>query len=598
MNKQIQWLFIILACAGVMRVDARTISTPLPGYLGYPALHVHYPVDDLDWVPNRGEIDAQFGMMPYYRSMTDAFGPTTNECNPCAQTGTSSKIESISALIFGADTFTLAQAFANSTVGVSIPTNPFVAISQISPQYDGREVGVFFNLTLGKRFGCDQQWRTGVRITVPYRDILFEETPCSQITGETLDDVFRQRQETVAIPGGGFTTNVAWAARLDFLSALDAVGFGVSGNTVPMVIYSDPNSSGHITINEQDVSTGAFAAPINGTPAIPFVEAIESVNGSAPESVRWADYPENGSTVINANGTGLANLQRGFFSGSTIYTPLGSNEAQQAQLWIVPSLDNTGAIDGTAEIIFTAIQTAAANLQSGVGEFLTASGIDLCNGRRKGAGDLDFEFYAGHHCEYGFGELQLGVRVPTGRKVKNPLQVVAQPLGNNGHVELRPGIVFGSSYLEWMLIKLDATYSFVLNKTEMLPAPFTGATIANLGPAVPGKVSWQYFWADLDLTFVNPCTPTLGATVAYQPYVKLRDKICLQCPVALDFLGNPQTLDASILTKNTKRVAHTIRTEIFYNSACYNIFIGFAQVIAGHNVTRDTDIYLGGVVTW
>lgn len=605
MNKQVQWLLVMLACSGMARIEARTYSTPLPYYLGYPALCVHYPVTDLDEVPNRGELDAQFGMVPYYRSFSNAYGPHLDDsCNSCAErTAPDSRKESIAALIFGQSPFTIAQAFAGGGVGTSIPTNPFVTTAEFFLDYFGQETGVAFNLTLGKRFGCDQQWRAGVRITLPYRDINFEQTPCSQITGDNLDDVFRIRPETVlAEDGSGAKSNPAWAARLDFLSALDMIDFGATGGTVPLVNYSDPNSGGVLTIGGSDVTLPSpLVAPIDDSPSTPTIEAIASVDGSVPNSVRWADYPSNGNNPINSDGSGLANLQRGYFvSAVGAYLPLGASVPQQEKLWIVPSLDSSGLITPAANGILGVIQSAAADLQSGVQEFLTDNGIDLCNGRSKGVGDLDFEFYAGHHCEYGFGELQLGIRVPTGKQALNPLRVLAQiqPLGNNGHTEIRPGIVLGTSYLEWMLIKLDATYSFVLKATEMLPAPFIGATVPNIGPAVPGKVSWQYFWADLDLTFVNPCTPSLGATVAYQAYVKRSDKICLQCPTALDFLGVPQTLDASILTKNTKRVGHTIRTELFYNSSCYNIFFGFAQVIAGQNITRDTDIYIGGVVTW
>ena len=90
----------------------------------------------------------------------------------------------------------------------------------------------------------------------------------------------------------------------------------------------------------------------------------------------------------------------------------------------------------------------------------------------------------------------------------------------------------------------------------------------------------------------------MGASVAYQPYVKQADHVCYLCPTATDFIGNERTLDASILTQDTNRVAHTIRTEIFYNGSCYNLFLGFAQVIAGTNITRDTDLYLGGFVTF
>ena len=620
MNKQLRMLIGLLACASISSISARTISTPLPLYLGYPAAHVYYPIDDMNEPVRECGIEIDVWGAGYYRSATDAFGPDIkNSCDPCADrisnspvvnpvTGvcTSSKRESIGALIFGSDSFTIAQSFANSDVGTGVPLNPFITFASIVPQYREKEAGAFFGLILGKRFGCDNQWSAGVRFALPYRDIQMEETPCSDITGDSLADVFRQRTEQIssvdADDNPTAQSNVAWAARLDFLSALNDIVFDVNGNSVPLVNYSDPNSPNatSITIAGQDL-TGQVSSgtpPARGTPALPTVDAIRSADGSVPASVRWADYPDNGPTVINADGTGLSNLQRGRFANDVVYTPLGATTAQEAQLWIVPNVNTDGSITGNANTIVSHIEAAILDLDPDVTSFLRANGIDLCNGSRKGLGDLDAQLYFGHHCDCGFGELQLGIRIPTGKKIQSALTTVAQPLGNNGHVEIRPGLVLGTSFCEWILFKLDATYSFVLNRTEQVAAPFTGATIRNIGPSIPARVSWQYFWGEFDITLVNPCNPCMGATIAYQPYVKRADKICLPCTEALDFIGNVQTLDTTILTANTKRVGHTIRTELFYNTECLNLFLGFAQVVAGQNITRDTDLYLGGFVTF
>jgi hypothetical protein len=605
MNKQITKLIGLLACAGISTANARTISTPLPLYLGYPAAHVYYPIDDMNEPTRECGIEVDVWGAGYYRSAIDAFGPNrNNSCDPCANrtenapivnpiTGvcTSSKRESIGALLFGADSFTIAQSFANSTVGTGVPLNPFVTFSFLNPIYEYRERGAFFGLILGKRFGCDDQWSAGIRFALPYRDIQMEETPCSNTTGETLADVFRQRTEAINAPDGPGTP-YAYAARFDFLAALNQVVFGVDGTPTPMVIYNDfVNAAGQMTIASQDVTA------ITPTATTPFVDVIESVDGSVPASVRWADIPTNGSTAVNADGTGLSNLQRGYFSTTTNYTPLASS-AHKSQLWLVPNVNSFGTIFGPAESIRNAILQAIGDLDPDVTTFLRAQGIDLCNGNRKGVGDLDAQLYAGHHCDCGFGELQLGIRIPTGKKVRSALTTVAQPLGNNGHVEIRPGLVLGTSYLDWILFKLDATYSFVLHKTEQVAAPFAGATIRNIGPSIPARVSWQYFWGEFDITFINPCNPCMGATIAYQPYVKRADKVCLPCTETRDFIGNVQTLDVSLLTNDTKRVGHTIRTEIFYNTECMNLFLGFAQVVGGSNITRDTDLYLGGFVNF
>lgn len=610
MNKQVRMLIGLLACAGTSTIDARTISTPLPLYLGWPAANIHYPINDMDEPTSECGIEVDIWGAGYYRSAIDAYGPNAKNsctpCDPCAKrventsitdpiTGvcTSTKRESIGALLFGANSFTIAQSFANSTVGTAgIPLNPFVSFSFLTPIYEYRERGAFVGLILGKRFGCDDQWSAGIRFALPYRDIQMEESPCSDTTGESIQDVFRQRTEVITTAGGDVPIPAAYAARFDFVAALDQVVFGPNGTALPMVIYNDfVASTGQLTIASNDVTA---ATPTATTPS---VDIIESVDGSVPASVRWADFPTNGPTAVNANGTGLSNLQRGYFSSSTDYSPLAASPTK-AQLWIVPNVSSSGVPFSGATNIQDAIIAAIADLDPNVTSFLRAQGIDLCNGNRKGLGDLDAQLYVGHHCDCGFGELQLGIRIPTGKKIQTALTTVAQPLGNNGHIEIRPGIVLATSALEWVLFKLNATYSFVLNRTEQVAAPFAGATIRNIGPSIPACVSWQYFWGEVDITFINPCNPCMGATIAYQPYVKRKDKICLPCTQALDFIGNVQTLDVSILTNNTNRVGHTIRSEIFYNTECMNLFLGFAQVVGGHNVTRDTDLYIGGFINF
>jgi len=612
---------ILLSAVGFGGVQARTISTPLPLYQGY----AHYPINRWDPVDNCAGMVFNLWGAGYSRTADEAFGPktdassgcgdrnTNNDCSsassggacplPFASTGLTcgaSNInnETLTQLIFGKSSFAVGESFAGGVAGSTGSGNPFVTLSILSPQYDYREQGAFFGMELGKRFGCHKRWRSGLRARVPYRDIDMQESCAgeggeSNTTGQTVADFYQVRQETNNF-GATPVTNQVFAARLDFLSLLNRIPLNVTGGTDPLVRYS---STG-LTIGGQPLDTALVVLGES-----PFVEAIDSTNGSIPASQRWGNLPESGSTGIAADGTGLINLQRGRFVTGTNYTILGASPAAQSQLWIVP--DVGGALSTSPGVVLPGATTVADEIANAVNSlgganasvvpFLQANGIKFCQGgRRKGVGDLDLEWYLGYQrCTNMWAELLFGVRVPTGKKHINPLLLVEQPLGNNGHVELRPGLLFGCDRWKHVKFHMDLTYSFVLQRIEHLPASFLGATIQNLGPDTLGKVSWHYFWGLFEATFLHPQNDALGATLAYEVYAKQSDKVCFCQKQAADFNGNLQTLDPRILACNTNRIAHKVRGELFCAAKCCNLFAGFSHTIAGRNITKDTDWYLG-----
>lgn len=595
-----KYIRILALCSAAIAAaaHARTINTPLDGYTGYIG-YVHYPVDRLKEINNCLDLDIQIWGAGYYRSANDAFGSVPKQCagqsEPCVSR--TAARETLSALIFGKSDFRLIEAFAGGT-GDGVQPNPFVVVSTLSPRYAYREQGAFFGLVLGKRFGCDDRWHSGLRFAIPYRDIDMEDT-CSDLVGETIDDVFRQgRQETIKANGNTGTVT-AWAARLDFLTALPRIA--VQSSPYPpatpsesLVLYNSTTPSG-VTISQNVVNV---VAP-NATQ--PPISVIASFDGSAPVTVRWADVPTNAAPLA-ADGANLSNLQRGYFQTANIpYAGLAASQPAQSKLWVVPNVDATNnpvVLTANVSNIYTGILQASQGAPASIVPFLKANGIDFCSGRTKGIGDLDVEAYLNHQWDCGWAELQLGVRFPTGKRILNPLQLVRQPAGNNNHFEIRPGFVFGCERFDFVRFMADLTYSFVLPRTENVAAAFAGSTVKNIGTSVPARVSWSYFTGTAGLTFVNPCNPLMGWTIAYEPYVKQRDKVNYCYTQALDFNGKLQTLDATVIEKDTERVAHKMRTEIFYAADCCNLYGGFSQVVAGKNIARDTDLYLGILVTF
>lgn len=602
MIKIIRYCVLISFVIPSAQLLARDVRTPLVLYRDY----LHYPLDRYDEVDNCTGIAWNFWGAGYSRTAFDAFGHQTAcsaPSDPALNCGSPNRID-LTALFFGASNFKLGQAFADSNpIG---GTNPFVIVSTLSPRYDYHEQGAFFGMHAGGRFGCNKRWRSGLRVRLPYRDIDLEEgcgasSSEADTIGETLNDLYRQRQETNTFSPGGPVTNTVWTARLDFLSALKRIAFTSTGTTENLVKYADPNKGNEITIGNQRLSDNLSSAQ-PPTPISPFVEAIASSDGSIPGTVRWGNRPESGATVIAADGSGLGNLVRGRFVNNVSYVPLGGDSAAQSRLWIVPDVSGaTGLVLDGANTVNTEISQSIANLQSNsIADFLKAQQLSFCaGGRQRGLGDLDLEWYIGyqHECDdwWGdfWGEFLLGLRLPTGKKVTNPLLLAAMPTGNNGHVEIRPGLFLGFDRWENVKIHSRLTYSWVLSHIEHLPAAFKGATIMNIGPDVPGRVSWRYFWGNVVATIVHPCNRDIGMTIGYEAYVKSCDHISFCNTEAVDFNGQTKPLDASVLARNSHRVAQNISAELFCRAQCCQLFLGFSQVIAGKNVTRDTDMYIG-----
>lgn len=573
----------------------REILTTLPLYYA----PYHFPLnpyqDDKDWYVNlRGSA--------YYRSADDAFSNCDSTCKVPFTT-----------LIFGKSDFTLADAFTDSSVDNALPLNPFVTISTLTPRFDYNEKGAMFEMTGGAKFGCEKKWHAGARARLPIREIDVQEVCGNEgndLIGVTLSDVYRQRQESIKIASGpdagAENTNLVWAARLDFLSHILQIALNNDGTPEPMVFYNNPaENGGRITIAGENVSDNILAA---ATPPFltntPMVAVIDSANGSIPESVRWGDVNSNITGVVAPDGSGLSNLQRGRFAGDVAYyTPLSTNVPAQSKLFVVPTINDTNNTGGYtaalqtpgATTIQSQINAAIENLDTSVEAFIQESGLDFCDGRSKGLGDLDLELYAGYDwdfCHPLYTDLILGFRFPTGDKVCDCKQVLKQPTGNGGHYEVRTGFQGGVDVTRWFKVRGDFFYAWVLNGTESIPATFQGATIKNIGPCVPAKIHWGYLFANLDATFfANDCC---GFNIGYQVYHKGCDHVQFCQATATDLAGRPnQPLDASVAQMLTNRTQHKILAEFFLSTSSCEFFTGYDYAVAGKNAPVDSDFYLG-----
>ncbi|HSW74075.1 MAG TPA: hypothetical protein VLG71_02875, partial [Candidatus Limnocylindria bacterium] len=206
--------------------------------------------------------------------------------------------------------------------------------------------------------------------------------------------------------------------------------------------------------------------------------------------------------------------------------------------------------------------------------------------------------YVGHAWACAYAEGRLGVIFPTGGRIRNepdnnPKLLLLLPRGANGHFGIRCGAEADWLIRDWCVVKAYGSYVFMLPWNEKVAASFQGATIKNIGPTVTAKVSWHYFLGTLDLCLIHPYNPSLGIDLAYQFYVKSKDRIKFKDTMAVDFLGNAEPLDATVLEQRTNVVSNKLMATLFYQGSYWELFARGARIIAGKNVPRESEVVVG-----
>ena len=580
-----------------MEVTAREVRTPImlmePTYLRYPVEYHH------DYDQECGCWDVKVWGGAWSRDADDAFGPCGGE----------DKVPWTN-LIFGKSSFVFSEVFFGAGGQSDFIGNPFLAVSTITPQFDYHEKGAAFGVVATTTFDyCDVDYRCGINARIPVRDIHVQSVCGGEVVellDETLANIYQQRNEIIGTSFDPLSTdkkqtNYVFAIRLDFLSQLLRANFPND----PMVTY------GTGITNPTTIAGQTAGADVNNDlNGIPPVAVIARADGTMPFTERWGDRvvattvpagtpPSTGIVAtLNGDGSGVANNQRGKFNESNDYTPLSTNIAAQSKLFVVPTLqggvspDNNTMSNG-ANQIQAAINQAIETLPVTATNFLLDNGIDFCDGRSKGLGDLQVDFYIGRNwgcCNEYWTDLMLGFTAPTADSLDNCLQVLKQPLGNNGHWEARGTLAGGWSLYNCFKVMADITVSKVLSATERVAAPFVGATVKNIGPCMNARIDWWHALGHVDMTFfANDCC---GFDLGYEGYHKGCDNICLCSSTAVDFFDVTHSLDATILSQGTERTAHKVRVGFFTLVNCCELFAGWSYTFAGKNISDDTDWYI------
>lgn len=464
-------------------------------------------------------------------------------------------------------------------------TFPLLRESILSPRITYKEHGAVLGFDIQR--GIEQNYRVGLRASIPVKEIIMSRLPnegngTSELGGVSLRDVVGERTETI----NGISLK-SFAYRLDFLSSLPFTCKDCPGNTIPLVNYSDPDfpPNNPITISNQDITEQ------QNTP----VSALKSASGRLP-STTWAisQIEAQALPALNQSGSNIGNTQRGRFDSSINYTPLGQNTANQAMLFIVPSVnDDTTAAE--ARVIQLHVNELLACIGFESEDVFKKCGISFNSQRITGFGDLDTELYAGWFpADYTYLEGFIGVRWPTGKKNHTPQNVFRQPLGNNGHYEIKLGTQVLWQPCSWAALQGDVTGYFVNFSKECIATAFTNAVVKNIGIPVTASIKWNYYILHTDLIFTPQNWCWISGVVGYEFYHKSCDTINFCQKTAQDCLGVQQELSGRLLSQNTRVSSHKIRGEALIEPSSWLYFFGGAsKVVSGSNVPKETEWYLG-----
>jgi hypothetical protein len=562
--------------------------------------------------------------------------------------GITTETAPLSELWFGTDSFRGEQVFVNGilTPEQLITSNPFLGFARISPQFDYSEKGVILGIQTMRTFGCEDEWHTGIRLSLPVKRIEIEQE-ANVAVEETLQDVVRQiplNLEETAIPN-----QIDFAYRLDFLSSLVyPLGPNVGQ---PFVKYG--NGTGVVVddtkISGQDMSANTAAGLCVATNCFPGAYVLRADSNSVninncccPSQANVGIMPElpfyrtadQVTTFVRADGSGGNNGDALYFrlSGQNYSTALALDRDAQGSLFVVPRAvvtnnPNPGDIQLTAnsQTIYNDVSSLLEiiNPLETASFFFASQGIDLfAHEHIVGVGDLDFEWYIGYGNRFDwYIDGIIGARFPTGTSNCDAKRIFHRPTGNNKHYELKLGLEGGYNWCDLVALRAEAFYGHAFKATESRAAVLKSTApvntncsnlcndlntdqcevfLRNIGTPICVDVSWDSFYGRFDITVFHPYNTELGMTFGYEFYFKSRDTIDIECGDlcvssvrAADLLGTEGFVDFAAMERGSKVFSNKLYGEIFNRWGFFELFVGASQIVAGENVMKETEAHLG-----
>ena len=611
MNKSIRITALLSMLAGGLLHATSEFRSPLSiarGPMHWPSK----PAYQAWWYEYMPEKDAGTESLWNVHTWSAAFYRCADKAyiDPC-DNKTTRKTTSLSSLWFGKEEFRGEEAFAGGIINDPVllsTTNPYLGFARISPRFDYNERGVYWGLYADRRFGADEQWHAGGRISLPFKVIEIEQNNNVKFE-ETLEDVLKFN--AVSSDAAADPVDVDFAARLDLLRSLmiaEMANLPDVAEGTPFPLLTDIRSLGApIDIpNQLVIGTNRIDAPSAAeNDNLPPVYVTRNNCGEIP-ATPFRKVPDQVFGALAADGSGGADGAVCFLDSANVdgyVSQLFTDRDAQGKLFLTPRRQvDADTIVETGRAVFQRIESVIQLLDledREASEFFHKNCINLNAHERIAAlGDLELETYVGYgHREDWFADFILGARFPTGKKDADPRRVYFQSTGHNRHFEIRLGLDGGWKPCEWFAFELLWFYNHAFKRTEPKAAAFKGATVRNIGPTVDAKVSWDYFEFNVNFNFFHPHNPELGWVFGYELFAKRKDKVCFVCNTATDLLGREnQPLDACILEERTNAMTHKLRGETFHRWNYFELFVGGSHVLAGRNAMRESEAHIGVAV--
>jgi len=556
----------------------------------------------------------------------------------------------LSQLFFGKADFKGEEVFYGGSITLtdviqSVPA--YLKYITMKPRFKYQEKGANFGIEAEYRFEDDSKWRVGGCASIPFKVIELERIVCSSTMtdqaalDEALSGVVCRKSQTLYLADDGAGNRVIGNAvtacvpayRLDFLTSLD------QANGKSMVEYD----TGSVRI------AGIEVAKRTGAGVLSAVGVLKNDNSVCP--TEYFATPDNATGIgtdpvisdiqtlistfwVNDDGAIQTGVTRGAFVSDITqtddYTLLGQKAAALETLYVVPVYNSkpNGAEANTqylseAVIIMNAIEEAISDLYDHgaqqAEQYFYNQGVHFCQTEKNvGVGDLATDVYIAYdHSDKKWCKAILGAVFPTGKKICDPGLLLSQPTGNNGHFEIKGALQAGWKPNKWCAVHGDISYNHVFEADEWRGAAFAGATVKNIGPKIKARIKWGYFTGHLDLTIFHPENQNFGFSLGYEGYVKRCDKIkfCGDCTNSngatmqeFEIRGScgggdvlnaaAKELDPSVMAKDTKRISHKIRGEVFHRWNYCELFAGASHVVGGKNIMKETEAHIGFGFFW
>ena len=584
--------------------------------------------------------------------------------------------------IFGKETFTINESFEQNDIlktGLFTNQNPFFFLTKFTPSASYTDEGI----TIGGRLECpvfNNKGRVGLRASLPFKTVRMERDDAQgECPQDGLDSVAIHGDQARMVDASGQSNAKVFSGinryKLAFLNQVKTIvssgavkpilflsdgtggspanqsGFfgpqykfpistqggianttspqGYDGTDVPFVIIRGSGVDGYslpfgapsaVTVL---ATSGNFAATANTSRVVygPVNQNLTApaLNTATPAASDLLSLKPDLSNVT------AANQNKGFaFTSGTDYTNIATQPNFET-LWVTPVFDGaTGQMPQVALNAVNLIEGYLKRFQQGAACALADLGFAFDTYERKGLGDLDVDAFYEHTFNDNWrSEVWFGVRFPTGGSNKfceNPFRI---QLGNGNHFEVNiGGLLAWQTPCNWLALKTDVSYAWVLSADEQRAATFKGATVKNIGPCACASVDWGYFTGHFDFNFYHTKSRKLGTMIGYEIYCKSKDNVCYKDKkskkhflgqVWSDQNGNPlgaaqpaagtvpqysdyyMALDNKTAEKNTDRIAHRVRTECHWHAHKYwSLYAGGAYTFAGKHIFLESDVH-GGI---